>query len=437
LVVSEPGTRAAVDSPPIPLGEPPVDPVKLLGCPADPPTTVDQCNEESLQMAQLLLESLSDFPEGHAQMAFAYLQLGKDELALEQWREAAKLDENFATAYLGMAGILKEAAENEEAIRVLRRALEVDPQLEHAYRELVEVLLRENRAEEAKPVAEELVRRFPNTRENPFWLGQVHMQLKEYAEARQAHEKAVGIDPEFSLPYNALSIACLRLGDRENATRYRKRFAEVKAEELQRDRHRNKVFDDLLAQKQALVRRHVMAGSLQLQHGDARLAEAHWVRAAQVNPRDTATRQALVKLYEQQRRVGAELKYLTELMKMEPENPTYCVRKAHLLIGRKEWDEAEQLLTRVLQEQDADSAEAHLLLADLYLRSGRDLAAAEEHADRATQVEASSDGLLLLAAIRGERGDVPGALVSLRQALRLDPSNVEARRTYEQLRKMQ
>jgi tetratricopeptide (TPR) repeat protein len=124
-------------------------------------------------------------------------------------------------------------------------------------------------------------------------------------------------------------------------------------------------------------------------------------------------------------------------MKMEPENPTYCVRKAHLLIGRKEWDEAEQLLTRVLQEQDADSAEAHLLLADLYLRSGRDLAAAEEHADRATQVEASSDGLLLLAAIRGERGDVPGALVSLRQALRLDPSNVEARRTYEQLRKMQ
>ena len=409
-----------------------MDAAKVLRLPVDLPQTVKELNEEALATARLLVESLPDRPEAHAQMAFAHLQVGQDQAALESWQKAAEKDEKFADAYLGMGAILKELGENEQAITSLRKAIELNPELEHAYRELTEVLLRQRKAEEALVVARECVRRFPTVPENHFWLGQTYLQLEDYAEARRRHEEAVRINPNFTLSHYPLAIACARLGQNDEAARYRQRFAVLKSAELEADRNRARAFDDLATQRQAVVKRHVLAGALQLQFGDLRMAEAHWLRAAAIAPHDVATRRALETLYEQQARAGGALQFLDELIRLEPDNPEHLLRKGQLLIGLGSESDGKRTLERVL-EIAPDSAEAHLLLAEMHLRTGFHMAAAASYAEKAASLAASSRSLLLLAAVRGERGDHSGALSALKRAMSLDPENPQIRQAYEQL----
>ena len=413
------------------MGEPPVDAAAVLRLPRDLPETVEELNEEALAIGRLLVESVPDRPESHAQLAFAHLQLGQERAALTSWQEALARDEKFADAHLGMGVILEEQGENEQAIASYRKAIELNPALEHAYRELTEVLLRVGKAEEAMPVARECVRRFPTVCENHFWLGQVYLELGNYEEARRCHQEAIRIDPNSPLPYFPLARACARLGKNDEAAQYRERFAALRAAELQADKNRSKNYDDLTTQRYRVVKRHVLAGSLHLQFGDLRMAEAHWVRAAAIGPDDTATRKALVSLYQNQNRPGAELQFLAELIPLEPDNLEHPLRQGRLLIELQLGSQAEAALTGLVARQP-QSADAHLLLAEMYLKNGSNASAAA-HAEKALGLARSSRGFLLLAASRQACGDRPGALAALKQAMSLDPKNPEIRQTYEQL----
>jgi tetratricopeptide (TPR) repeat protein len=387
-------------------------------------------NDETLAVGQRLVETLPERPEAHAQLAFAQLQLGQDQAAMESWQAALQRDGQFAEAHLGVGVLLKEQGENEAAITALRKAIELAPDSDHAYRELTEVLLRVGRAEQALPIALECAQRFPEISEHHFWVGQVYLDLGDYAAAIRSHEEAIRVDPNFSLSYFPLARAYARLGQADQATRYRQRFAELKETELQADRNRNLQYDDWTTQKQRLVKRHVLAGTAQLKFGDMRLAEAHWLRAAAIDPSDLPTRKALVSLYQNQNRPGAEAQILEELIPLEPEFIEHALRLGRLLVEMHRWSAAEQVL-RAAFERQPDVADVHLLLAELFLRRGEEAPAAE-HAERAVQLSASSAGFLLLASIRAEQGNRSGAISALKQALSLDPNNEQLRETYEQ-----
>jgi tetratricopeptide (TPR) repeat protein len=418
-------------SKPLAMGEPPVDAAAVLQLRGDPPQTVEELNEEALAVGELLVKTLPDRPESHAQMAFAHLQLGQEREALESWQEVLARDENFADAHLGIGVILEERGDNEQALASYRKAIEVNPDSAQAYRELTEVLLRTGKAEEALAVARECVRRFPTVCEHHFWVGQALLELGEYEEAYRAHKEAIQLNPDFPLSYFPLARICARLGKRDEAAQYRERFTALRTPEMQADRNRSKAYDDLAAQTHAVVKRHVLAGSLHLQYGDLRVAEAHWLRAAAIDPDDCATRKSLALLYERQHRAGAELQFLDQLIHLEPDNPEHPLRKGRLLIDMHRWPEAETVLAGVIEIQP-ESADAHLVLAEMHFKNGSNRPALT-HAEKAMSLAPSSRGFLLLAAIRNECGDRPGAISALRRAMSLDPDNPEIRRTYEQL----
>jgi len=421
-----------VDStPPLAAGEPPLAAAAVLRLSSELPETVEQFNDETLAVGRLLVDTLTNRPEAYAQLAFAQLQVGQEREALKSWREALSRDGNFADAHLGIGVILEEQGENEQAIASYRKAIELNPDEEHAYRELAEVLLRVGKASEALEVARECARRFPTVCEHHFWVGQAYLELGDYERALQAHEEAIRIDPDFALSYFPLARACARLGRNDEAARYQEKFAELRKSEMEADSDRSRNYDDPMTQRYRLVKRHALAGTLHLQFGDLRLAEAHWLRAAAIGPLDTATRKALVSLYQQQNRPGAELQFLDQLIPLEPDNLEHPLRKGRLLIEMHSWPEAETLLTG-LAEKHPESADAHLLLAEMYLRKGSNESAAF-YAEKAVSLAASSKGFLVLAAAQESCGDRAGALEALNQAISLDPTNEQIRRTYEQL----
>ena len=384
-----------------------MDAAAVLRLPGALPETVEKFQEEALAIGKLLVESLPDRPEAHAQLAFAYLQLGQEPAALKSWQEALVKDKNFADAHLGMAAILKDQGENEPAIASYRKAIELNPTVEEAYLELTQILLRVGKPEEALPVAQECVRRFPKVCEHHFWLGQVYLELGNYGEARRSHQEAIRIEPETSLPYWSLARICARLGKNDEAAHYRERCAALRSKELEADRNRSKHYDDLTSRRRLVVQRHVLAGSLHLRFGDLRMAEAHWLRAAAIAPEDAATRKALVSLYQNQDRPGAELQFLDQLIRLEPDQSEHSLRKARLLIETETWPEAERLLAGVV-ERRPDSAAAHLLLAEMYLKQGSHESAAT-HAEEASNLAPSSQAFLFLAAARQARGERPRA----------------------------
>ncbi|MFO7904022.1 MAG: tetratricopeptide repeat protein [Planctomycetota bacterium] len=413
-------------------GEPPVDAAAVLGLPRALPENVEEINEEALAVGKLTVKTLPDHPEAHARMAFTHLQLGQDREALASWRKVVELDEDFSDAYLGMGTILKDLGETEEAIAAFRKGIARNPDLEHAYRELTEVLLREGKAEEALEVARQCAERFPTVCEHHFWLGQTYKELGQYEKALESHKEAVRIDPQFTLSHHALVSICARLGKREKAVEYRERFAELKEQELERDRNRARDYDDFITQRAALVKRHVLSGMLQVKAGDPTIAEAHWLRASAIDPEDRATRKALASLYERQARPAAALQVLEELIELEPENSDHRVRKGRLLVRMEAWSKAKKPLTKAIQ-LDSEAGEAHLLLAQVHLGTGADLSTARSHAETGVRLKPSPDGFALLAAVRAECGDPSGARAALKEALSLDPDNMKVRQAYQQL----
>lgn len=426
---------SAVKSPPA-AGEPPVDAPTVLGVPAHLPQTTEQFNEELLAIGRCLVKSLPNETEAQCQMALIYSEIGRIQEVLESWKQALALNEAYPAAYLGIAAVYAEQGENDQAIVALRRALELEGESEETYQLLAEVLLREGKAEEARETAQECVRRFPSNYENHFWLGQAWLQLEKYAEAQRCHEEAVRLNPEWTQSYYSLSVACARLGDREKANRYRERFAALKSADQKADRDQVKAYNDLSARREALVKRHILAGAIQLRADHVRMTEAHWLRACEIEPDEVPTREALVLLYERQGRADAAVQMLEALIQLKPDNAKYPLQKGRWLSQMERWDDARNALEKVLK-LTPDSVEANLRLAQIHLRTGKDLAAALACAEKAVSLEPSTGGLQLLAAIRGQIGDYAGARAALKQAVSIDPYDQELRRAYGQLLKME
>jgi tetratricopeptide (TPR) repeat protein len=424
------------DGPRLPPGAPPLDAAAVLGLNPQVPQIVSEINEEILAVGKRVVTTLPQRPEAHAQMAVAHLQIGQDRAALESWQRALEQNPSFAEGHLAVGVLLKEFGEDEAAIASLSKAIEVNPELESAYRELTNLLLQQRRTEDALAVAGQCVRRFPAEAENHFWLGQVFLQHEDYDAASRSYEQTLRLAPDYSPAHHSLALAAARMGDKQRAAQHQKRFAELKAIELEAERQDARNFDDLANRRQALSKRHAVAGVLQLQVGDPRMAEAHWLRAAAIDSEDLVTRQALATLYEQQSRAAAAVQMLGELCRLEPEQSEHFLRKGRLQVGLGADPEAQEALERTLQLAP-QTAEAHRMLAQIHLRSGVDLPTAVWHAETAARLDPSSGTYLVLAAAQSQAGDLVGARAALSRAVQLDPENPRARRAYERLRELE
>jgi len=305
--------------------------------------TEENLEQETMAVLNRLVKDFPDSADPLGLMGDIYLELGKTAEAMKCWEKCAELEPHRADSYVRMASTAVERGQFARAAAIANKALEIDPAMPGIHSQLGRALRGLAKPTESLAAFEKAVRISPNSAVNHHLLGQAYQQLKQYEQAKQSYITALQINPNYTEACYGIFSASARLGQKDEAARYSKKFKEMKARDFQtlpdkRDyvlHHRFQVKSRRRASKT-----HTNAGILYYESGRRQTAEKHWLRAAELDPANTGCREELMTLYQQNGRNKEALRMCEQLRQFAPENPQY-----HMCAGT--------LLTRMNRIEDA------------------------------------------------------------------------------------
>jgi tetratricopeptide (TPR) repeat protein/transglutaminase-like putative cysteine protease len=141
-------------------------------------------------------------------------------------QHAVAIDPKFTRAWLWLGEIFKFMRRPETAANAYRRAIDVDQQ-PVSYKALGFVLMDMNKFEDALPVWQSLLKIQPASVDGLSALGRTFFNLKRYAEASAAIERAITLAPDRPALYVQLGSAYLLAGNSDKSTAAFKKALEI------------------------------------------------------------------------------------------------------------------------------------------------------------------------------------------------------------------
>lgn len=304
LLTAPPRTEPAhpfPDAPPtLPFGEGPA------------PPTYEKAREEALAMSSRLMERFPNAPEAVSLRAWMHHRFRDTAKATQCWRRWLEHHPNFAEAYFRLGFYAKDKGNDEEALGFLQKAFELAPEFPGVRVHLGETLMNLGKMEEALAVLEVEPAAGKASPNRFLALGHAYLQTQQPDKAKEAFGKAVELDPSLTHAYYGLARACTLLGEAEEARRHMDDFQERHAhdESAHRADLRQGNLDSIHL---ILADWYTVAGIVYQREGDLGQAEAHWLRAAAIEPRATESRRALAALYRRQGRIDRAAQVAAEL----------------------------------------------------------------------------------------------------------------------------
>ncbi len=356
--------------------------------------------EEALGAVMELLRI--DPNNGNAYLALARLQIGRGRMdqAMEALEQHLQKDPGSEEGVFMAAQVLTKLRRYSEAEPFLKRAIANQPgdprlrmalvevyeaagDLPGAYREALDLL----------PMRVDLVRVRLTLARLSEMMGKPddaveHFRaigkLMDEQEARYPAAERAEVDLRLILlllqaDRGAEAIAAADLGLRKfpDDDRFRLRKGEAllmegqakEAREVMREKAA--VDADDAEQKARISEAYVSAGARQERRGDLAAAEKHMVRAIELDPdNDVALNYLGFMLAEQGVRLDAAIGYIRRALEKEPGNGAYLDSLGWAFFKKRDYAQAERLLTQALERMD-DEAEIHEHLAELYYATGR------------------------------------------------------------------
>jgi len=388
---------------------------------------MEALKKEAFQVADDLANKYPDSPEAIGVKAIAQDRFGKSEEALRCWQKCRTLDPNFADACHGMAEILLKKGAYRQAADLSRKALDVNPSMPDVHALRAESLMGLGEFEEAVEVLNDGAKIFPASDEIFFWLGQAHLQRKQYEAAKENHRQAIRLNPKCTYAYYGLATACARLGQRDQFKRYMQDFRRLKAKDQDAERDRLKAFDDLASVRQSTAFIYVATGEVYRRHQEFERAETYLLEAGRLVTRDTMCREKLASLYLQCGRTSDALVVFQQLVDLQPQDPGLRVKVGLLRVKMGRFDRAEQALRKAIEIAPLWSG-GYVALVQLHMQTGDDLSEAEQLASKAVELEPTAPNYYLLSAALHRNGEVSKAISAIEKAIQLDPDNAEYQR---------
>jgi tetratricopeptide (TPR) repeat protein len=151
-----------------------------------------------------------DFARGYVELGLAYLQLEQYDQSEKAFSKAVNIhDDSCAQCGLGMVYHLK--GRNKEAEAALKKAQALNPYDTCGFNQLGRAYYNQERYSEAIEVFRKEIELRP-TAVSYHFLGASYSYLDRFAEARDAYQAALRLDPNYTTVYVYLGHACYRLG---------------------------------------------------------------------------------------------------------------------------------------------------------------------------------------------------------------------------------
>jgi tetratricopeptide (TPR) repeat protein len=385
----------------------------------------EEMRSELLELGALLTAQFPDDPDALQVVALLYADLQKTAEAEQLFRKGIELAPRQVGAYVGLASAAMAQGKDEDAVATLRQAQAAGCSTAEVSRLLATALEKLGKLEEAEKAIEEGLRTFGPSPQAAFQLGQIQIQLGQFAEAETSLRSAVSGGLASESAFFALSTACARQGKEEEAAKYRQRFSELKAQQQSAGNQRFQERYDL-ALRQIAVASLVRAATVfdvQKQPTDA---ERLLLRACALAPHSALVLGELGMFLRRQGRIADAQIVMHRLVEIEPQVIPHQVNLASLSAQLGEHDLAETTLKRVVAMRP-DLSIGYSGLAHLYLKTGN-AEQARWFAEAALKQQSTgadeSVGIcLVLAAACDQMNDRARAEEALAQARQLSPAD--------------
>jgi tetratricopeptide (TPR) repeat protein len=345
------------------------------------------------------------------------------------------LNPNEAEAYGILARVAYEKGQLDETVRLCQEALKRGPPNPELLNQLGRALMDLGRTDEAIQTLQQAVRLPRPVSQTSYLLGQAKLQSGNYAEAKESFQRAIVLLPDHTQAYFGLYTACMRLGQTEEAARYREQFQNLEAIDRRSLKERSAQEDSLTGLpmvRETVARTFFGAGQIYGAHQQPAQAAELFRRAASLDGDNPMYRAALEAYYLQRKALSEGVSAFEQLALEQPDNALN-----YLFLGRmqgrlQQFEGAEAAYLKVKQlapEWD----QGYRALAELYLLGNRKLPEAQVLARRAVELAPSGAHYYLLARVCLKNGDRPAALEAAKHAVALSPGEKRYQELLQQL----
>jgi tetratricopeptide (TPR) repeat protein len=164
----------------------------------------------------------ADYANAYYGLGLVLWDVGRLAEAEAAFREAIRLDPGNAVSHNDLGLVLREVKRSAEAEAAFREAIRLDPDYTHPRNSLGNVLRDAGRLAEAEAAYREAIRLGPDNANPHNGLGNVLRDTGRLAEAEAAYREAIRLDPDYSYPHNGLGLVLRdagRLAEAEAAFR--------------------------------------------------------------------------------------------------------------------------------------------------------------------------------------------------------------------------
>ncbi len=169
-----------------------------------------------------MVKSSPDSPKAHYALGDIYYKEGNYDQALEEFKKALELNQNFAEIYNNVGLIYEQKGLYNEALREYEKALKMscifDNTYIHIHNNMGNAYTRMNLYNKAILQYKKALELNPNYPQAHFNLGVIYHKQGRFDEATKEYEKVVKLSPDFTLVREKLT----ELKQNLNATRYKK-----------------------------------------------------------------------------------------------------------------------------------------------------------------------------------------------------------------------
>ena len=272
--------------------------------------------------------ALHELPETHDGLGNALKRQGRNEEAEYHYREALRLDPDYADGHNDLAIVLDQTQRGDQALDHFKRAATLDPNNDSTIHNLAKAYLRRGRFSEAAEAFSRLVALRPRSSDFRVDFGAVLSRLGRNDEAEKQYLEAVRLEPDHPVAHLNLGIIYFDKTRLQDAKQHFLKAAEVD-----------------LREPLALI----YLGLIEAQSGDLAASERYYSEAVRRKPDSAEARAELGTLLVNQGRILEGTAHLRAALQADPNNALANFTLGQLMVKNGRVTEARQHFTKALE----------------------------------------------------------------------------------------